>query len=53
MYYQIKVGNARGYGTDIITPIFISCDPKRDSVKSIKEYVAGIALLTPGIYNLM
>jgi protein SCO1 len=34
-------GNAKGFGTDIITPIFISCDPKRDSVESIKLYVRG------------
>lgn len=32
---------ARGLGDHIIAPIFISCDPKRDSCESIGEYVKG------------
>ncbi|KAI8927073.1 SCO1/SenC-domain-containing protein [Entophlyctis helioformis] len=28
-----------GYSEDTIVPIFISCDPKRDSVESIREYL--------------
>ncbi len=31
----------RGLGDDAITPIFVSCDPKRDSVASIKSYLKG------------
>ncbi|TPX71880.1 hypothetical protein SpCBS45565_g00803 [Spizellomyces sp. 'palustris'] len=30
-----------GYTEETIVPIFISCDPKRDSVEAIKEYVRG------------
>ncbi|KAJ3092996.1 Cu-binding protein [Quaeritorhiza haematococci] len=29
----------KGWGEETIVPIFISCDPKRDSIESIKEYV--------------
>lgn len=29
-------------GQDAIVPLFISCDPKRDSVESIAEYVKGV-----------
>ncbi|KAI8902756.1 SCO1/SenC-domain-containing protein [Globomyces pollinis-pini] len=29
----------KGYGEDKIVPLFISCDPKRDSIASISEYV--------------
>ncbi|KAI8910629.1 SCO1/SenC-domain-containing protein [Powellomyces hirtus] len=28
-----------GYSEETMVPIFISCDPKRDSVEAIKEYV--------------
>jgi cytochrome oxidase Cu insertion factor (SCO1/SenC/PrrC family) len=31
---------SKGFG-DIVVPIFISCDPKRDSIEAIKEYVSG------------
>ncbi|KAJ3131506.1 Cu-binding protein [Geranomyces variabilis] len=30
---------AKGYSQETVVPIFISCDPKRDSVEAIKEYV--------------
>lgn len=32
--------NSEGYSKETIVPIFISCDPKRDSLDSIKEYLA-------------
>ncbi|KAJ3012330.1 Cu-binding protein [Thoreauomyces humboldtii] len=31
--------NKHGYSQETLVPIFISCDPKRDSVSAIKEYV--------------
>ncbi|KAI8815621.1 SCO1/SenC-domain-containing protein [Fimicolochytrium jonesii] len=31
--------NKYGYSQETIVPIFISCDPKRDSIAAIKEYV--------------
>ncbi|RKO86890.1 thioredoxin-like protein, partial [Blyttiomyces helicus] len=31
--------NKEGFSDETIVPIFISCDPKRDSVESIREYV--------------
>lgn len=35
----VNVCASKGISTDMITPIFISCDPKRDSVGSIRDYV--------------
>ena len=35
------LGKKEGYAEETIVPIFISCDPKRDSVAAIKEYVRG------------
>lgn len=34
---------------DVITPIFITCDPQRDTVAEVNEYVKGndIDLLSP------
>ncbi|KAI9099430.1 SCO1/SenC-domain-containing protein [Phlyctochytrium arcticum] len=29
----------KGYAQETIVPIFISCDPKRDSIAAIKEYI--------------
>ena len=36
--------HAKGFGTDIMVPLFISCDPKRDSVSGIKEYLKGYTI---------
>ena len=30
-----------GEGEDAVLPVFISCDPARDSVKEVKKYIAG------------
>ncbi|KAJ3295421.1 Cu-binding protein [Borealophlyctis nickersoniae] len=34
-----SLSKKEGYSQETIVPIFISCDPKRDSVESIREYV--------------
>jgi protein SCO1/2 len=30
---------------EVVVPIFISCDPKRDSLKTIKEYLKGMSIM--------
>jgi cytochrome oxidase Cu insertion factor (SCO1/SenC/PrrC family) len=31
----------KGVKPDLVAPLFVSCDPKRDSIDSIREYVKG------------
>ncbi|KAJ3037962.1 Cu-binding protein [Rhizophlyctis rosea] len=37
-----RLAKEGGFTNETIVPIFISCDPKRDSIESIREYVHGL-----------